>query len=203
MSRWTESRHGILVPVDGPVLTFDDGPSESTEEILDLLREYGLCAYFFVIGFRAEQRRELVARAAREGHTVGNHTWDHVRLTELPDDDVLVKLRQMDDIVTEITGSRPMLFRGPWLAVDGRILWLAHTLELTHMGIDVNTRDYSPEHDADYVAEAILGATARQIVLLHDGTGDERGGPTTLLARNGRGAATGVTEFAARWSRGD
>jgi peptidoglycan/xylan/chitin deacetylase (PgdA/CDA1 family) len=62
-----------------PLLTFDDGPSESTGEILDLLAAYGINnAIFYVIGLRAAQRPDLVTRAAAEGHTVGNYTWDHV-----------------------------------------------------------------------------------------------------------------------------
>jgi peptidoglycan-N-acetylglucosamine deacetylase len=191
----------MVSSVDVPLLTFDDGPSESTEEILELLREYGLRANFFVIGFRAEQRRGCVERAAEEGHTIGNHTWDHVRLTELPDDDVLVKLRQANQVIEEITGSPPTLFRGPWLAVDDRVLRLAGTLDLTHMGIDVDTCDYSPQHDADYVAQAILRATAGQIVLLHDGTGDERGGPTNPpRPKTVEALQRALPEFAARWS---
>jgi peptidoglycan/xylan/chitin deacetylase (PgdA/CDA1 family) len=54
-----------------PTLTFDDGPSESTAEILDLLAEHGIIAIFYVIGIRATQRPDLVARAA-DGHIVGN-----------------------------------------------------------------------------------------------------------------------------------
>ena len=114
---------------------------------------------------------------------------------------MLVKLRQTNGLIEEITGSRPTLFRGPWLAVNDRVLRLALTLNLTHMGRDVNTCDYSPQHDADYVAQAILRAAAGQIVLLHDGTGDERGGPTNPpRPKTVEALRRALPEFAARWS---
>jgi peptidoglycan/xylan/chitin deacetylase (PgdA/CDA1 family) len=161
--------------MDGPRLTFDDGPSESTGRILDLLAKHRIQAHFFVIGFRAQQRSDLVKRAADEGHTIGNHTWDHVRLTEHPDEDVLMTLHQTNDIIVEISGRRPRFFRGPWLAVDDRVCALAQTLGLRHMGANVDTRDYSPDRDVDDVVAKILGAATGDIVLLHDGVGDERG----------------------------
>ncbi len=160
-----------------PLLTFDDGPSDATAEILDLLSAHRLKAIFYVIGLRATQRPELVARAAAEGHAIGNHTWDHIRLTGYSDADVTHKLRQTNDAIEAILGAPPNPFRGPWFGVDNRVLGLAQRLGLTHMWADVDTCDYSdlPQHDAEFVADAILGARAGQIVLLHDGNGDEMG----------------------------
>ena len=60
-------------------LTFDDGPDpQSTAEILDLLREYGVRATFFVIGEKAEKCPDLVIRAVNEGHEIGNYTYSHL-----------------------------------------------------------------------------------------------------------------------------
>ena len=173
-------RNGLrcLGTMDVPLLTFDDGPSESTAEILDLLADYTVQATFFVIGSRAVQRPDLVERAAAEGHFIGNHTWDHVALAQLTNDDhVTEKLRHTNDAIEEILGAAPTLFRGPWLDVDDRVKRLAKDLELTHLDVHVDTNDYDDRFDADYVANAILDAHAGQIVLLHDGNGDERGAP--------------------------
>ena len=195
-----------------PLLTFDDGPSESTAEIFELLRDHRIRATFFVIGFRAEQRSDLVARAGAQGHVIGNHTWDHVALADILNgaagegdlerrvDVVKLKLQQANEVIAEILGASPTLFRGPWLNVDERVLEIAGTLGLTHMGVDVDTCDYDPRYNADYVANAILAAEADQIVLLHDGTGDERGGsinparPKTVEALR-----RALPEFANRW----
>ena len=69
-------------------LTFDDGPGPDTEALLDVLRDAGVHATFFVLGRNVEEApwcgdpgraRALAVRAAREGHVVGNHTWSHFR----------------------------------------------------------------------------------------------------------------------------
>jgi len=58
-------------------LTFDDGPSKHTEKVLDILRQEEVAATFFVLGEAAERYPELLRRAADEGHSIGNHTFDH------------------------------------------------------------------------------------------------------------------------------
>src|SRR5207248_5876091 len=66
------------VHVDGPyiALTFDDGPSEKlTPRLLDLLGQHHIHATFFVIGENVAQHPEILQRAAREGHEIGNHSW--------------------------------------------------------------------------------------------------------------------------------
>src|SRR5437016_13359715 len=55
-------------------LTFDDGPSEDTESILDVLKHYGIKAAFFMIGSQVEKFPEIARRVAREGHEIGNHS---------------------------------------------------------------------------------------------------------------------------------
>src|SRR6266550_1192200 len=68
------------IHVDGPfiAMTFDDGPSEKlTPKLLDSLAARHIKATFFVIGQNVEEHPETLARAAREGHEIGNHTWSH------------------------------------------------------------------------------------------------------------------------------
>lgn len=58
-------------------MTFDDGPSVNTDKILDILRDYGAKATFFVIGRESEDAARLYRRIAAEGHQLGNHTYSH------------------------------------------------------------------------------------------------------------------------------
>jgi peptidoglycan/xylan/chitin deacetylase (PgdA/CDA1 family) len=58
-------------------LTFDDGPSEDTESILDVLKAYGVKAAFFMIGTQVEKFPEVARRVALEGHEIGNHSLSH------------------------------------------------------------------------------------------------------------------------------
>jgi peptidoglycan/xylan/chitin deacetylase (PgdA/CDA1 family) len=115
---------------------------------------------------------------------------------------VTEKLRQTNDAIEEILGAPPTLFRGPWFGVDQRVLALAKSLGLTHMWADVDTCDYSlePIHDAHCVADAILRAEADQIVLLHDGNGDEMGAEINpLRPKTVEALQRALPEFAERW----
>ena len=71
------------VHVDGPyiAMTFDDGPSEKlTPKLLNLLAAHHIKATFFVIGQNVAEHPEILQRAIREGHEVGNHSWSHPNL---------------------------------------------------------------------------------------------------------------------------
>ncbi len=59
-------------------LTFDDGPSSVTPQILDVLKQYKVKATFFVTGDRAEAKPDIIKSIIDSGHSVGNHTYSHV-----------------------------------------------------------------------------------------------------------------------------
>ncbi len=62
-----------------PLLTFDDGPGPSTPALLDVLRDAGCVATFFVLGRHLAAGLPVAERIVREGHVLGNHTWSHAR----------------------------------------------------------------------------------------------------------------------------
>ena len=65
-------------------LTFDDGPDpDVTPAILDVLRQHEIKATFFVLGYKVARNPEILRRIAQEGHTLGNHTYDHANLADL------------------------------------------------------------------------------------------------------------------------
>src|SRR2546423_14343695 len=105
------------VHVDGPyiAMTFDDGPSATlTPKLLDLLAAHHIKATFFVIGENVAEHPEIVARAAREGHEIGNHSWSHPNLAKMSDESVRKQLRQTDDVIKQATGKRPTVMRPPY-----------------------------------------------------------------------------------------
>ncbi len=90
-------------------LTFDDGPiPELTPWVLDLLLEHGARATFFVVGNNAAKHPELLGRIRAEGHSVGNHTWDHLNGWRTPRFTYLRNVLRTQ----AITGSH--LFRPPY-----------------------------------------------------------------------------------------
>src|SRR5438876_8343278 len=111
------------VHVDGPyiALTFDDGPSAKlTPRLLDLLAAHHIKATFFVIGENVSEHPEIVARAAREGHQIGNHSWSHPNFGKMSDDNVRSQLRRTDDSIKNATGKRPTLMRPPYGSITER-----------------------------------------------------------------------------------
>jgi peptidoglycan/xylan/chitin deacetylase (PgdA/CDA1 family) len=96
-------------------LTFDDGPSpQLTPYILDVLAAKRVPATFFLQGDHSEQHPELVRRVHDEGHVVANHAWDHPWFPDLTPEEAEVESQRTNEVLTEVTGVRPTLFRYPF-----------------------------------------------------------------------------------------
>jgi peptidoglycan/xylan/chitin deacetylase (PgdA/CDA1 family) len=96
------------------IITFDDGPNETwTAKILDILKEYGVHATFFVIGENARKHPQLVERAHSEGHAIGGHTSSHRILTFLNERERLEEIENSIESIRNILGCRPNYFRLP------------------------------------------------------------------------------------------
>ncbi|CAN5682856.1 hypothetical protein BH18ACT13_BH18ACT13_10100 [soil metagenome] len=152
-------------------LTFDDGPAEWTEPILDLLSEHSARATFFVIGSAAAKRADLVRRMHADGHEVGNHTWSHPRLArDCYDDRVREELGRTNTLLAEIVGHPPRRFRAPHYDVNERVLAIASGLGLIHTHGDVTPPDWDDRCTAPYIAAFVLQQARPSVVIgLHDG----------------------------------
>src|SRR2546423_14106760 len=120
------AEHGITfdwVHVDGPyiAMTFDDGPSAKlTPKLLDLLASHHVKATFFLIGQNVAENPEIVAREAREGHEIANHSWSHPNLGKMSDEGVRGQLRKTEDAIRSASGNRPTLLRPPYGSITPR-----------------------------------------------------------------------------------
>jgi len=151
-------------------LTFDDGPSEWTPVVLDLLREHGALATFFLIGERVRERPAEVRRIAAEGHELGSHTLTHPRLTEIPDDEVRAEISGGVQAAQEVIGRRLPLFRAPGFHADERVLEIVSELELVAVFADVDPEDWRPGVDSHTIFRLVLDEIRPgAIVDLHDG----------------------------------
>jgi peptidoglycan/xylan/chitin deacetylase (PgdA/CDA1 family) len=112
-------------------LTYDDGPNaELTPQLLDTLAAYEAPATFFVQGNHTQENPELVERELDEGHVVGNHTYDHLDLTAIDDEQVRRQLQGTNEELAEI-GFVPELYRPPYDRHDPRVDAIASELGLT------------------------------------------------------------------------
>ena len=81
-------------------LTFDDGPHpKKTDAILNLLKEYGIHATFFVIGQNVSYYPDVLKREVEGGHEIGNHTYHHVLLSKISEKEAEAELQKTEDII--------------------------------------------------------------------------------------------------------
>ena len=159
--------------VEGPgciALTFDDGPDPvDTPKLLDLLREKGVKATFFVVGKRADQYPEIVRRAWDEGHLIANHTWSHRLLfCFLTPSRLRAEIDRGAESVRRICGFRPRLFRSP---VGMRHVLLQSYLTdagLEYVSWSIRTRDTLTLSSSVLERRILKRAASGDIILLHD-----------------------------------
>jgi peptidoglycan/xylan/chitin deacetylase (PgdA/CDA1 family) len=155
---------------DFVALTFDDGPAEWTEPILDTLRSADIRATFFVIGNAIPGREQTLRRIAREGHEIGNHSLRHLRLDQLRRRKIERELGATDRAITAATGTKPTVFRPPYNRFNQDVLEVAAAFGFNWVVLaSVWTHDYKCESATDIV-EAILPSVRRGAIIdLHDG----------------------------------
>jgi peptidoglycan/xylan/chitin deacetylase (PgdA/CDA1 family) len=153
-------------------LTFDDGPNpDATPEILDTLAEYGVHATFFILGRHAERWPELVHRAVKEEHQVGNHGYFHRKLHfKLPHyvrRDVTLGKRAIEraGAMTPHFFRAPHGFRSPWVSA------IAGSLGERTIGWSLGVWDSDKPGVKAIVDRTVEGVKPGSIVLLHDGDG--------------------------------
>jgi peptidoglycan/xylan/chitin deacetylase (PgdA/CDA1 family) len=159
------------------VLTFDDGPSASyTPAVLDILKDEGVHAVFFVIGIQAEARPELLTRIADEGHEIGNHTYSHLNPALASYEELVNEIERTSRIVEQATGSPTVWFRPPGGSVSPDMLRAVESTRHEIVLWNVDTEDWRAARLADgdqLVVEAIAGTSIPEVsvVLMHDGGG--------------------------------
>jgi peptidoglycan/xylan/chitin deacetylase (PgdA/CDA1 family) len=160
------------VHVDGPyiAMTFDDGPSATlTPKLLDLLAAHHIKATFFVIGENVAEHPEVVARAAREGHEIGNHSWSHPNFGKMSDESVRRQLQQTDDAIKNATGKRPTLMRPPYGSITSREKrWIHDEFGYNIILWDVDPYDWRRPGPAVVRARILKETRPGSIVLSHD-----------------------------------
>ena len=152
-------------------LTFDDGPDcRYTPMLLDLLKEAGASATFFVIAPRAAAQPELIERMRREGHAIGLHCDQHVRHSSRDQawcahdaDSALERLREI--------GVKPLLWRTPWGDMAPWTARVAHERGLRLIGWTVDTSDWRGDRGDEMFARTWPDLEPGAIVLAHDGIG--------------------------------
>ena len=149
-------------------LTFDDGPSESTPQLLDLLAGHQVPATFFQCGANVERLPGIALAVRQAGHEIGNHSHTHPMLCFRSPAFMEAELRRAQDCIEASSGASPTLFRAPfgvrWFGMGG----VQRRLRLT--GVMWTIIGYDWSRKVDQVVERITQQAANGAILcLHDG----------------------------------
>ncbi|MGI8469340.1 MAG: glycosyltransferase [Pyrinomonadaceae bacterium] len=174
-------------------LTFDDGPDPTwTPKILDILKQENVKGTFFVIGENGQANPELVKRIVNEGHEIGNHTFTHPNLGEVPAKVTDLELSATQRLIESLTGRSTRLFRAPYFgdaepttpdeveptAQAQRLGYISVGLHIDPDDWQLYDKDGTRRTADELVKETLDQAAIRtpeergEIVLLHDGGGD-------------------------------
>lgn len=156
-------------PTNAVALSFDDGPAESTLEILDILDRYEAKAAFFCIGRNIEKNPDIFREIVNRGHIVGNHTFTHTRkMGFLKTERIITEIRRCDEVAEKVAGVKMKFFRPPFGIINPKT---KRALEQTgHRVIGWNVRPYDAITSSP---EVIINRITRKLkkgdlILLHD-----------------------------------
>jgi Polysaccharide deacetylase len=95
-------------------LTYDDGPSMNTPDLLNYLTQTNLSTTFFIVGSRALQFPAILQREHLEGNQIAVHTWSHPSLTSLTNEEIIAELGWTKLIIQQVIGVTPTVMRPPY-----------------------------------------------------------------------------------------
>jgi cellulose synthase/poly-beta-1,6-N-acetylglucosamine synthase-like glycosyltransferase/peptidoglycan/xylan/chitin deacetylase (PgdA/CDA1 family) len=159
------------------VLTFDDGPSSYTPEVLDVLARHHVPATFFVVGTQVAKYPDLLRRMIADGDEIGVHTFTHPHLGDTSSWRERLELDQTQQAIAAATGYTTDLLRLPYSSTPSAITaseWRAVTRAGSYLVTftDLDTKDWATSSVDSIVAAATPPGNDGAVVMMHDGGGD-------------------------------
>lgn len=146
-------------------ITFDDGPSKYTDDILDILNENNASATFFVLGNKVKYYGNTLNKMLQNGNEIGNHSYNHKSLNHLNMDELLYQINTTQDIIYEATGYTPIYLRPTYGNTNDFLKKNSH-LEIVLWTVDPEDWKYK---NSKTIASRVINKTKDgSIILLHD-----------------------------------
>lgn len=161
-------------------LTIDDGPNEPfCTQLLDIFREQGIRATFFVVGRRVKEHPDVVRRMLEDGHEVANHSQNHYRLDTLPADQCRREINDCDINFYRATGRHLSILRPPGVRYNDTVVKSARELGYEIISWNDAAKDFL-DVSPDFIVNRTLRRTENgSIILLHD----DRSATVTAMPR--------------------
>lgn len=146
-------------------LTFDDGPSMYTSELLDGLEERDVHASFFLLGECIEGKEDIVKKIYDGGNLIGNHTFTHERLDRVPEKKACEKIERTSNMIYDITGEYTVFVRPPYgewrKGLDLKV-------QMIPVFWDIDSLDWTTHDVKSVVSRVVKNAHDGAIILMHD-----------------------------------
>ncbi|MEY8390906.1 polysaccharide deacetylase family protein [Lachnospiraceae bacterium 45-W7] len=146
-------------------LTYDDGPSQYTPVILDILRQYGGAATFFVVGQRVPSYADVVRNACRMGCEIGNHTYSHQVLTKTGVLSIVNQIGTTNAAVQNVTGVSPVVMRPPG---GGQNPTVRNAVGMPLILWSIDTLDWKTKNASATQTAVLNHVKDGDIILMHD-----------------------------------
>ena len=145
-------------------LTFDDGPSIYTKEIIDTLKKHEVNATFFILGNKVKPYQELLNQSLNNGNILGNHSYNHKWLIKLNEDELNNQIIKTNEEIKLYTGFTPTLLRPTYGSVNNKVKHLNMDIVLW----TVDTMDWKYRNVSTIVSRATKKLKDGDIILMHD-----------------------------------
>jgi len=153
-------------------LTFDDGPSAWTPQILAILKRHHITATFCMVGTEAARYPAYARQVVAEGHELCNHSQDHADLAKISPSKCRREVIDAERSIRDAAGVSPRFFRFPYGSSNRTARALVDGYGLRELGWDVDPLDWTRPPATTITARILAHAKPDAIVLMHDGGGD-------------------------------
>lgn len=145
-------------------LTFDDGPNEYANQILDILEKENIMATFFIWAEHEANNQEVMVKMFEKGHVLGNHTLTHPDLTKQSVETIAYEIEAADKIIRKYTNQVPHLFRPPYGSLNEEV---RNLIDKAIILWTVDSKDWSGIMANEIVNNVVNNVTDNDMVLLH------------------------------------
>lgn len=149
-------------------LTFDDGPSQYTERILDILTQNDARATFFMVGNRVANYTGTVERVALQGSEIATHTWSHVNLKNVSSKEVASQLTRSISSLESASGQTVLLMRPPYGSINDTVRSVCKRQGLPIIRWSIDTLDWQTRNAQDTYDAIMKSVQHGSIILCHD-----------------------------------
>ena len=146
-------------------LTFDDGPSKYTDDLIEYLHQNDCKATFFILGNKVSNYQDTLNKSISYGNEIGNHSYNHKWLIKLKKEEMISQIEKTQNLIYEYTGYIPTLIRPTYGSINSTLK------NSTHLKIvlwNVDTLDWKYKSVDKIVARATKNLKSGNIILMHD-----------------------------------